>query len=261
MRITPGDISLAFRQCGVKSGDVLMLHADAMVLAQLQEMDNKQRYDIFFEALDETLGPLGTLILPTYTYNFTKNENYSSLESPSTVGDLTEYFRHMPGVVRSHDPIFSIAVKGHLAKEYMATSSENSFGPESIFALMAKHDARIACLGCSLDRITFIHFIEQMSQVDYRYLKTFSGHIVSEDRQDYVSVRYFVRDLKRDAVTDTTRLKRHLEEKSLLTKASIGRVGLNVISAAKLLEEGAAMLESNPVSLIREGKVVVENDI
>jgi len=258
LTIAPSDIADAFRRCGVKRGDVLMLHSDALVLAQLPDMSTEDRYRVLFDSLADVLGPEGTLVVPVFTYSFCENETFDLRESPSTVGVLTEYFRNLPGVVRTPDPLFSVALRGPLANEFAAASPLDCFSGESVFGLLARHDAHIACLGCGFDRITFVHYVEQAAGVDYRYPKTFSGRIVEPDGARDMSVSYFVRDLDRDTVTDTTRLKNRLADRGLLQETAIGRIGLNVVKADAFYLEARALLAEDPVALIREGRLTSE---
>ena len=160
------DIVTAFRECGIRPGSVLMLHSDAIFLSQTRPMPKEDKYALFFKALDEVLGPEGTLVIPTFTYSATKGEPFVVEETPSTVGDLTEYFRKQPGVHRSRDPIFSVAIHGAKAKEFAHVEVGDAFGPKSVFGLLDHYNAGIACLACSLDRITFTHYVEQIFGVD-----------------------------------------------------------------------------------------------
>jgi aminoglycoside 3-N-acetyltransferase len=251
--ICGSDIVGAFRACGVGRGDVLMLHADAMVLAQLPPMAADERVDVLFEALASVLGPEGTLVLPTFTYSFTKGERFEVETTPSAVGLLTEAFRSRPGVRRSRDPIFSVAAQGRLADDFAEAASDDCFGPQSAFALLAAQNAWLACLGCSLDRVTFTHYVEQTAGVDYRTFKTFSGVCVEGGVETSAHVRYFVRDLDRDTAIDLSRLKAALIGNGALATAAVGRVGLGAVRCGDFEAAAIALLAQNPSALIREG--------
>ncbi len=251
--IVGADIVEAFKLCGVGRGEVLMLHADAMALAQLPPMTADARFDVLFEALDEVLGPDGTLVMPTFTYSFTKGEPFEAAKTPSTVGLLTEAFRIRPGVRRSRDPIFSVAARGRLADRFAEAASDDCFGPKSAFALLAEQDAWLACLGCSLDRATFTHYVEQTAGVDYRSFKTFTGVRFEGGVETSASVRYFVRDLDRETAIDLTRLKADLTEAATLATSAVGRVGLSAVRCSAFQAAATALLAKNPSGLIREG--------
>jgi aminoglycoside 3-N-acetyltransferase len=232
-----------------------MLHADAMALAQLPPMTPNARFDVLFAALDDVLGPEGTLVMPTFTYSFTKGEPFEATTTPSAVGLLTEAFRTRPGVRRSRDPIFSVAARGRLADRFAEAATDDCFGPRSAFALLAEHDAWLACLGCSLDRVTFTHYVEQRAGVDYRAFKTFAGVRIEESVETPTSVRYFVRDLERDTAIDLSRLKAALIGAGRLATAPVGRVGLSTVRCGDFEAAARALLAHNPSGLIQEGRI------
>ncbi len=251
--IAGADIAEAFELCGVGRGDVLMLHADAMVLAQLPPMSADARFDVLFDALDQVLGPEGTLVLPTFSYSFTKGEPFDATTTPSAVGLLTEAFRTRPGVRRSGDPIFSVAARGRLADRFAQAQTDDCFGPASAFALLAEHDAWLACLGCSLDRATFTHYVEQRVGVDYRAFKAFAGVRLEGALETPAAVRYFVRDLNRKTAIDLARLKADLIQAGTLATAPVGRVGLSAVRCRAFEAAATALLARNPSGLIQEG--------
>jgi len=252
--ISRADIVEAFKRCGVGRGDVLMLHADAIALAQLPPMTADERFDVLFDALDDVLGPQGTLVMPTFSYSFTKDEPFEAASTPSNVGLLTEAFRTRPGVRRSQNPIFSVAARGRLADRFADAATDDCFGPNTAFALLAAQDAWLACLGCSLDRLTFIHYVEQAAGVDYRYFKTFTGVLVENHVETPASIRYFVRDLDRGAIIDLSRLKADLIEAAVLATSGVGRVGLSAVRCSAFEAAARALLARDPVGLIQEGR-------
>jgi aminoglycoside 3-N-acetyltransferase len=251
--IAPANVIEAFKRCGVGRGDVLMLHADAMALGQLPPMSREARFDVLFEGLDGLLGPAGTLVMPTFTYSFTKGEPFDVGATPSAVGLLSEAFRTRPGVRRSRDPIFSVAARGRLADRFAGAATDDCFGPTSAFALLAEHDAWLMCLACPLDRLTFTHYVEQALGVDYRYFKTFSGVRRDGQVETPARVRYFVRDLGRDTVIDLSRLKAALLEAGTLKAAPVGRVGLSGVRCRAFEAAARALLAQDACGLIREG--------
>jgi len=252
--ISKHDIVSAFRNCGIQSGDTLMLHSDAIVLAQTRPMDQEDRYMLFFEAMDDVLGSDGTLVIPTFTYSATKGERFYVEQTPSTVGALTEYFRKLPGVRRSSDPIFSVAVRGSGALELASVEVGDTFGPNSLFDLLHNRNAYIACLGCSFDRVTFTHYVEQSVGVSYRYFKAFPYTISRNGSDQSGVIRYYVRYLDRQTGTDLSRLKIAAAEPGFLHKASVGRFALITIACQDFYREAEILLRNDESALITEGR-------
>jgi aminoglycoside 3-N-acetyltransferase len=248
------DLAEVFWLIGVRRGDVLMLHSDALALAQLPPMQPNERFNVLFEALDEVLGPEGTLILPTFTYSLTSNKTFSVEDTPSEVGIITEHFRHLPGVLRSGSPIFSLAASGPLAKAFVDAPIDDCFGPRSAFGLLDRCNAWLVCLGCAFDRITFVHYVEQRASVPYRFFKWFEGNVVSGGNRTSVRVRYYVRDLDRASEADLSMLRSHLIAKRRLATTTLDRVEIVGIRAQEFLAGALDLLAVDPCGLIAEGR-------
>jgi aminoglycoside 3-N-acetyltransferase len=247
----------AFEECGVSSGDTVFLHCDAFFLTQISGTSTLGKMELFFNVLDQLLSENGTLVLPTFTYSFTKGEEFNLEQTPSTVGLLTEYFRKREGVKRSKDPNFSIACSGRHKEKFINAPIHDTFGPDSIFGLLHHQNAHIMCLGCSLDRITFTHYVEEQLKVEYRYFKEFSGNVIEQSRTNFEKVNYFVRDTTFDTYVNLTLLKKTFEENKILKKSTIGRASLLSVSAMDFFEQAEELLRRNKYGLIKAGQLVL----
>ena len=118
----------AFAKCGVKEGDCMLLHADAMAAAQLTGVPPDRRVHALLDGVLDVLGQSGTLVMPTFSYSATQDEVFNPKITPSDVGLLTEHFRKRPHVQRSRHPIFSVAAVGPLAKTFADSKIDDCFG-------------------------------------------------------------------------------------------------------------------------------------
>jgi aminoglycoside 3-N-acetyltransferase len=248
-------IGEALGEIGLRAGDTVLVHSDAIIAAQLPPLPDVQRLGLLIDALQASIGPTGTLVMPAFSYSFTKSETFDVMNTPSKVGMLTEHFRTLKGVCRSADPIFSVAAKGARANELCSASTKECFGPDSVFAVLHRLNSYIVCLGCALTSGgTFVHYVEKSNGVDYRYDKVFPGTIVWPDRSSTeASVVYYVRKLERKSGADLRRLQRRLEANGQLKKATLGRVRVLGVRAADIYETASQMLREDPSSLIEEG--------
>jgi aminoglycoside 3-N-acetyltransferase len=250
----PADVDNALAACGVGAGDVLFLHSDAILTAQFPPAAPEERYDMLIDAVLARLGDAGTLVMPTFTYSFTRDEPFDVDLSPSTVGTITEHFRKRQGVLRSANPMFSVAAFGRFAHVFATSRANECFGRDTAFAKLHQLDGKICCAGCSFDRATFVHYVEERSAVEYRSFKKFTGKVVRADgKPRQMTCRYFVRDLERDTATHLSRLRTKLQDAGKLSVSSIGRVGMVCVSAQDFFETASAMLAADPRALIREG--------
>ena len=255
MTIAPGDVTDALSSIGVTQGSAVLVHADAIVAAHFPPMSNDRRLDLLIEAIEAAIGGPGTLVIPTFSYSFTKGEPFDVLRTKSEVGMVSERFRMLPGVYRSTDPIFSFACRGRLARELCAIPVKECFGEDSVFAALHRLNAGIVDLGCSMSRGgTFVHYVETAHGVDYRYNKVFSGTVILPDQQTRdCSVVYNVRDLTRESGADFRRLQKRLTDEGKLRSATVGKSRILAVTANDLFQTAWKMLDEDPVSLIAEG--------
>ena len=256
--IAPSAVTDALHSIGIGPGSVVLAHADAIVAAQfpgISTVPKEQRLDLLIEAVEAAIGRDGTLVMPAFSYSFTKGERFDVDNTPSAVGMVSERFRTRPGVLRTSAPIFGFACSGPRAPELCALPAKECFGADSVFAALHRLDAHIVNLGCSLTRGgTFVHYVETAHGVDYRYRKVFSGVVISPSGlSSECSVGYNVRDLSRRSGADLRRLQKRLADEGKLRTADVGRSRILAVTARDLFDTAWKMLEEDPVSLIAEG--------
>jgi aminoglycoside 3-N-acetyltransferase len=77
-------------------------------------------------ALQDVLGPRGTLCMPTHSLSVLGAEPYDPRHSRSVVGAVSDYFRRQPGVIRSPHPTHSVAAVGPAARALTRLVDRNS---------------------------------------------------------------------------------------------------------------------------------------
>src|SRR5205085_4877227 len=99
-------MSQDLRRLGVRAGGILLVHSS---LRSLGFVPGGALTVI--RALRDALGPEGTLVLPTHTWEWMSagSRHFDARTTPSCVGVITETFRGLPGVVRSLHPTHSVA--------------------------------------------------------------------------------------------------------------------------------------------------------
>jgi aminoglycoside 3-N-acetyltransferase len=253
--VSPSEVTEALKSIEIEEGSTVLVHPDAIVAAQFAGISPELRLDALIEAVQAAIGSSGTLIMPTFSYSFTKGERFDVRRTPSAVGMVSERFRTLPRVARSADPIFSFAARGPLAERLCDMIVKECFGQDSVFALLHRVNAQIVDLGCSMTRGgTFVHYVEVAHGVDYRYKKEFSGTVVFPDgRSIETSVVYHVRDLTRKSAADLRRLQNRLAQENRLRSVDVGRSRIMAVTTNDLFNTACKMLDEDPVSLIAEG--------
>jgi len=177
---------------------------------------------VVHEGVRRVLGPTGTFVVPTYTYSFTDGEDYDSVTSPSKTGPFPEYFRNASGVIRSNDPIFSVAAEGPEANELIYNLPPSSFGPDCIYERMMKLGGINANFGLDIEFNTFVHFVESEWDVPYRFEKKFKGRRLSEGGWEELYWKYYVRIFNENTLLDLSRFRLTAKDQDLVGHAKLG---------------------------------------
>jgi aminoglycoside N3'-acetyltransferase len=161
---------------GVEPGDVLFVHSSFKSLGPVQG-----GAETVVAALEEALGPDGTLLMPSFNLVEGGNEGRAAAWNretcPSTVGWLTECFRRMPGTLRSDHYSHAVAARGSRADWFTAEHRSRdgmkspwdlppwgkSYGDRSPM-LKACRDPRgkVLMLGVDYHSSTYCHVVEVM---------------------------------------------------------------------------------------------------
>ena len=152
------EVEKIFKKLKIKKSDLVMLHVDTAILHYYSGTKIQNKTKAFCKEIIDYFDANGTIIVPTFTYSFTKKKNFNSQSSKSNVGYFSEIFRKMPNIKRTNHPLFSVATKGKLEKKVLKCTIEDSFGKNTIFDLLYKYKGKIVCIACDLERITFIHY-------------------------------------------------------------------------------------------------------
>ena len=136
-----------------------------------------------------------SIVVPTFTYSFTKTLKFSVSESPSEVGRFSEEVRTLVEPDRrTLDPIFSVVDVDDFG--WSKDLNLDAFGVKSLWRQWQELDAVIVNLDLPHIVATQFHFIEKLADVPYRFDKSFTGEVTAADgassKQEY---NYYVRNL------------------------------------------------------------------
>lgn len=165
------------KEMGAADCDVLYVHtALTFGVPQLKKTELLDALLEVFRALR-----VRTLIFPTFTFSFPNGEAFDVQNSKTPMGILNEYFRKQPGVIRSVDPLMSVALEGEHT-EFATSIGKNSCGEDSTFDMLHKTELSVKFLffGTRVgDCFTFMHYLEDLFKAPYRYPKPFTGTIIN----------------------------------------------------------------------------------
>jgi len=187
---SPAALQDALRNCGAHDCDVLFVHAGINFGSPIA------RRTELLQVLTDTLLHLGprTVCFPTFTFSFVNRETFDPQNTPSRMGVLSEFFRKLPGVVRSADPLMSIAATGDSAKSLTAVGSQSCGENSSFHHLSQTAGVRFLFFGVRpQDCFTYMHFLEWTVHAPYRYNRDFHGMVIRDGQPLPATATLFVR--------------------------------------------------------------------
>ena len=135
-----------------------------------------------------------TICMPTFTFSFCNGLDYNPATSASRMGVLNEFFRKQEDVIRSADPLMSVALLGE-DKDLVTGIGHVSCGENSTFDKIRHRDnVKFLFLGPKIgDCLTYMHYMEWLYSVDYRYSRVFRGNVTIGDKTTVEEYALFVR--------------------------------------------------------------------
>lgn len=188
------DIVKALLDVGLKTGDNVFVHSNIGFFGRMKDGNTPEDYcRSFKEAIFEVIGEEGTLIVPTFSYSFCWGQDFDPSKTPGICGIFSESIRKDPDSFRSSDANFSICAIGKNAEYFCSFSPEHSFGDGSFWEKFLKLNG-IICNFNFDSGSTFIHYIEKLFRVPYRYDKLFIGKLIGENNSIEKTYYHFVYD-------------------------------------------------------------------
>jgi aminoglycoside N3'-acetyltransferase len=176
------------RRLGVEAGDTLFVHSSFKSLGPVEG-----GAPTVISALEDAVGSGGLLLMPSF--NLVPQERraatWNLATTPSTVGYLTEFFRLMPGTVRSDHYSHSVAARGRGAVEFVRGHLDGdgpespwdlepwgrTYGTQSPFMKAYRCPAgKMLMLGTDHKSVTYCHFVEVLFWAWRRSLQPDAGY-------------------------------------------------------------------------------------
>jgi len=235
-----------WRAAGVAEGDTLLVHSSiTRTLRRIAKMGGEVSPTLVMKSFLQALGESGTLLLPLFSFDFSRGVTFDIRNSPSQMGSFTEVGRLWPGAVRTGHPIYSFAVIGKNADMFRGLKNFSGYGQDSPFGILHRLGGKIGVIDLpDLNSMTFYHYVEESLEAPYRYHKTFTGQYSDEDGVESAKTfGLFVRDVEKGVQTHVDPMGEILWEKGLYTGCRPKEgCGLRVISAPRMFDEVASVL-------------------
>jgi aminoglycoside 3-N-acetyltransferase len=248
--VTKEIIVNGFKKLGLKQGDAVLVHSS---LSSFGHVDGGA--DTVIDALLETVGKEGTVLVPTLTGSeHLSAENppvFDVRNTPCWTGKIPETFRKRQAAIRSLHPTHSVAAIGAKAK-YITEGHEKCLTPcglNSPYTKIAESGGYVLLLGVDLECYTMLHTAEELTNVNY----VMQSGLVDATTIDGRGIEHKIRTgiHKYGDPRDFAKMEPMLIEKKIMAKGVIGKSTVRLISAGPFLDLAIKMLKADPAYLLK----------
>lgn len=221
------------KQLEIKEGDFIVVSSDitSYLLEGFRETGAFPDVDLLVDSLFELVGKEGTLVFPTFNWDFCSGHTFDWRKTEGKVGHLGNAALKRKDFKRTKHPLYSFVVKGKYQEELCSLNNKDSFGIDSPFAFFDKHHAKSLLFGIGLQEgFTFAHYAEQIGGAPYRYIKNFTATYIDENgAEEEKTYSMFVRRLDLDVVADLSKLELLLIKEKVAKRIVVNDIPYTII--------------------------------
>lgn len=226
------------RGLGVAEGDVLLVHASFRAARPVERGPAG-----LIEALALSLGPRGTLVLPSWTGDDDRPFDPAKTSAAADLGTVADTFWRLPDVRRGDHP-FAFAARGPEA-EYIL-SDPMALPPHQHASAVGKvldRDGRILLLGVDHEANTTLHLVELLAGVPYRRPR----HITVRGEAGPTRIDY----LENDHCCELfLKANLWLRRRGLQAEGRVGHAPSKLMRSRDLVEVAVRCLERDPFAFL-----------
>jgi aminoglycoside 3-N-acetyltransferase len=221
----------------IKIGDKLYISSDiTQILIFHKKIKSEFKPNDLIDYFLNRLGKNGTLIFPTFNWDFCKGIPFDYFNTQSKTGSLAKVALSREDFIRTKHPIYSFAVKGADQNMLYELDDESGWGPKSVFAYFHENNVKNLFIGIDYKNgFTFDHYFEEKVGVDYRYFKYFSAEYFDRHgNKGFKKYKMYVRDLEKNVTTainikmDNVLIKKKAYEKMFFEEIYFGLIDMKI---------------------------------
>lgn len=245
------------RRLGVPRGGLLMVHSSLRSLGHVNG-----GADAVLEALLETLGPDGTLVLPAFTYPLSRDPDFvfDPVHTPSLMGAISDAGRRHPRARRSLHLWHSVAAIGPLAETIVTSGGESAWDIDSPMRQIRDRDGQYLLLGVPYQNLTAVHVSEIELQVPYRKPVRNEGIMRHADGSLAPFVSIGCPPQPGHPGSDFNRLGQRMEDAGLVKVGHVGNAVARLLGGYDLQRMASDLYREDDHGFLRQGGLVTSLD-
>ncbi len=236
------------RYFGLEKGDSVWISSDIKTLLYscIEHGDSTDMNDLL-DGIIEIIGPEGTILVPTFNWDFCKGKTFDIRKTPCRTGVIGKVALKRPDFRRTEHPIYSFAVWGKDQDLLCAMKNKSSFGADSPFGWCRDHNTKNVFIDVECQHsYTFVHYVEEQVGVCYRYLKDFTAPYI--DLEGNESIRTYsmnVRDLSRDIFVTIYPFEEDFKAAGISRRYTVNGIPMKTIEIGKTYDIIAEDVRNN----------------
>lgn len=251
------DILSALSEVGVCNGQTIMVHTS---LSSLGFVCGGAQ--VIIEALLETVGTEGTIMMPTQSWknldpatgvHWEEPENWwqlirenwpaynKDITPTNTMGAVAEMFRKWPGTLRSDHPARSVAAWGKHA-EYLTAAHDlsNIFGDGSPIGKLYELDGLVLLIGVGYDKNTSLHLADVRANYPGKYNSTEYSAVLEDGKRVWKQYETLFVDGE-----DFNEIGAAFENTCSVRKVALGNGTITLMKQRELVDFAVTWIEQN----------------
>jgi len=201
---------------------------------------------LLLNSIKNIIGKNGNIFVPTYSYSFAKNFKFNPKTTKADIGYFPNFFLRQKNVIRSFDPMMSIAGIGPGCKKILLKISNNSFGRNSAFERLFKIKNLKCChIGLSYNWIPFMHYLDWKNNVPFRFDKKFYGYIQNNSIKKRIEWTYYARILRNETLSNGYKIGIKALNNGLYSYSELGKSMVYLIDYKKFYNFSLKLTKKN----------------
>lgn len=218
----------------IKKKDKIIVNSN--ILNLISRFKNKDLPKILIKSLKKKVTSQGTLLFPTFNWDFCKGKTFDFKKTKSNTGALSNISLCMKDFERSMNPIYSFTVYGKDKEKISKLKHRSCFGFDSPFGYLIQNKGKNLFIDLDYKKaLTFVHVAEESVGVNYRYFKIFKGDYIKKNKKKVTqSFKMYVRKTQKVSKTVIDKkFDKVLKKKKALKEITFKKIRFSIVDINK----------------------------
>ncbi len=199
-KINTNQLLNVLKKFKIKKGSNIYVGVEIIMLAKLLKYKSKNLYklaDFILKFLVDIVGKNGNVVIPVFNLDCVPKNKFDRKNSQGQSGMLGNLLLKKYYKFRTRHPMYSFLVFGSKSREYMKVNNQNATGKNSLWKHFNDDNFELITFGHHYVRsLTHVHYLEDLSNIKYRYNKTFKVKYTDFNKKKFTSnYSFFARKL------------------------------------------------------------------